>query len=1071
MVLGTGLVVGRIGSMSCGNGILCVWAVLLFGSSSPEAWAVDFNRDVRPILSEHCFKCHGPDGGARQAGLRLDTFEGATGDRTKGPAVVVGDPKASRLLVMVEHDDPTVRMPPVETGEQLSADQIEILRRWITDGAKYSKHWSFVSPVRWAPLNLADDDWSRNAVDRFVLARLRAEEIKPSPQADRRTLIRRLSFDLNGQPPTLWQIEAFLADWRPDAYQRLVRRLLDSPNFGERMSLDWLDAARYADTHGFNNDSKRTMWRWRDWVIDAFNTNLPYDRFIVEQLAGDLLANPTVEQHIATGFNRNHVVNSEGGIIDEEYRVEYVADRVHTTATVFMGLTMECARCHDHKYDPISQKDYYRFFAFFNNVPEKGEDGRIANAAPIISAPTRSQQARLSDLKNTRAVHHKAMSRSRGQLQGAGSGEPWVDQVGKLSQRKGPVHPEAPAIHLGFDRLKDGKLIDQARLDHEVKAKPQALLADGIDGLGIQLDGRRHLNLGALALTRGEKFSIGLWVHPDQRQSVSLVSKINDHVVKASTQYRRGIELRLDNERIEVRFSHTWPAYSINVKGEPVVEPRRWQHLMITYDGSGKAHGVRIYHDGRELDTQIIHDGLHAGGFNEGSPLLLCKGGPDAEPGFRGRIDDFRIYRQALNKDQISGFVEPLLLAEAIRINRLDYLAHHHLLANDEDYKGDFQAYTQAQQQLLELQHHLPSTMVMSEMPRMRQAYVLERGYYAARGETVEPAALEQLLVPFPNGAPRNRLGLGRWLARPDHPLTARVAVNRIWQQLFGTGLVKTAENFGLQGEWPSHRELLDFLAVELAESGWNLKQLIEQIVSSATYRQSSAIPPDLLKHDPENRLLGRGPRFRLPAELIRDQALAVSGLLEARIGGESVYPYQPDGLYRDVVVGANYPGTRWLTSKGADLYRRSIYTFWKRTLPYPGLVSFDAPEREFCMVRRSRTNTPLQALVLLNDPTYLEAARKLAERVMVSETDPQARLARAFELATARLPTKAELSILQDQLKRRLTHYGAHQEQAAALLKAGDSDREASLDAGELAAYTTVASMILNLDETVTKG
>jgi hypothetical protein len=775
---------------------------------------IDFDRQIRPILSENCYTCHGPDEGQRKAKLRLDTRDGALARlRRGGHAVVPGKPAESELLARVLADDPSERMPPERTKKRLTPPQIELLKRWIEQDAPYAKHWAFLPPRRPALPKTKRDGWARNAIDHFILARLERDGLAPSPEADRATLIRRVTLDLTGLPPTPEEVEAFLKDTSPQAYEKVVDRLLSSPHYGERMAVDWLDAARFADTHGYHIDAGRDMTRWRKWVIDAFNTNVPFDRFTVEQLAGDLLPGATLSQKIASGFNRNHMINFEGGAIPEEYHNAYIVDRVNTTATVWLGLTVGCAQCHDHKYDPISQREFYQLYAFFNNVPENGLDGSRGNAAPVVKVPTKAQKAELEKLDR---------------------------QIGALE---------------------------------------------------------------------------------------------------------------------------------------------------------GKIKSVK-----------------------------------DAAP-----------LQKALT---------------ALRKTRTD------------------------------LDNKLPTAMVMQEMPRPRDTFVLTRGEYNKKGEKVA-AGLPAALSPLPKGAPPNRLGLARWLVSPEQPLTSRVIVNRYWQLFFGTGLVKTVEDFGAQGELPSHPELLDWLAVEflnptpapLGTGGrhpWDVKRLVRLIVTSAAYRQSSKVTPEHVARDPENRLLARGPRFRLQAEFIRDQALAVSGLLNHEVGGTSVSPYQPAGLWQELASrgdSKNWSAQFFVQSHGKDLYRRTMYTFWKRTSPPPQLVTFDAPDREVCTVRRSRTNTPLQALVLMNDPTYVEASRKLAERMMRHAPDPSARLAFAFRLATARAPSEKELAVLTRVLDRQRDKYRQDTAAARKLLQVGESPWDDRLPPDDLAAYTVAASVILNLDEVVTKN
>jgi hypothetical protein len=757
---------------------------------------VDFDRQIRPILSENCFRCHGPDDHQRKAKLRLDQKDAALGH---GSVIVPGHADRSGLIDRLTSDDPARRMPPAKTGKRLTPGQAELLRRWIDEGAQWSRHWAWVKPSRPPLPAVRDARWPRNAIDRFILARLEKGGLRPSPEADRTTLLRRVTLDLTGLPPTPAEVDAFLADDAPDAYEKLVDRLLASPRFGERMALDWLDAARFADTHGYHIDSARDMTAWRDWVLRAFNANLPFDRFTVEQLAGDQLPGATVEQQVASGFQRNHMINFEGGAIPEEYHTAYLVDRVNTAGTVWLGLTVGCAQCHDHKYDPLTQKEYYQLFAFFHNVPENGLDGTKGNAVPLLRMPTAEQQRRLD------------------------------------------------------------------RLDAALK------------------------NL----------------------------------------------------------------------------EPR------AAKDRAAAAERDRL-----------------------------------------------RQERAALEKQE-------------------------------------------------------RTTMVMQEMPKPRDTFVLVRGQYDRHGDKVS-AALPAFLPPLPAGAPANRLGLARWLVDPEQPLTARVTVNRYWQLLFGTGLVKTAEDFGSQGEFPSHPELLDYLATELVRTGWDVKYTLRLLVTSAAYRQSSKVTPELAARDPDNRLLARMARVRLPAELIRDQALAVSGLLNGEVGGASVFPYQPKGIWEELMAredGANFTAQVYVQSHGKDLYRRGMYTFWKRTAPPPSLTALDAPDREVCTVRRPRTNTPLQALVLLNDPTYVEAARKLAERLLAEADAPDERVALAFRLATARRPTAAETAVLRKVYETQLAVYREDARAARKLLSVGESPRNERLDPAELAAWTMVASAVLNLDETVTRG
>jgi hypothetical protein len=838
----------------------CVTWLALITIAPIPAGAIDFNRDIRPILSNNCFKCHGPDAAERKAGLRLDAQEYALKPSESGaPTIIPGKPDESELVRRIFATDDE-QMPPADSNKRLSPAERTLLKEWIAAGAPWREHWAFVPPKRPAtPIVSAErTQWPRNPIDHFILARVEAEHLSPSPEADRPTLIRRLSLDLTGLPPTPEEVDRFVNDAGSDAYERLVERLLQSPHYGERLAQEWLDAARFADTNGYHIDNGRDMSRWREWVIASYNNNLPFDQFTVEQLAGDLLPNPTFDQLIASGFNRNHMTNFEGGAIPEEYHAAYIVDRVNTTSTVWLGLTVACTQCHDHKYDPLTQKEFYQLYAFFHNVPENGLDGGRGNSEPMIKLPSREQQARLDEL--VRAI--SAL-------------EPELD---------------APIAE-----------IDAAQVDWE---------------------------RGASAASK-----------PDEK----VPQAVRDALAVAA-------ETRDANQRGAIRR----------------------------------------------------------------------------------------------------------------------YFRRHH-----SELKPRFEALDKLKAEQAELDKVIPTTMVMREMASPRDTFLLVRGQYDKRGDKVLPG-VPACLPPLAEGTPANRLGLARWLVDPAHPLTSRVIVNRFWQMLFGTGLVKTSEDFGSQGERPSHPELLDWLAVEFRESGWDVKHLLRLMVTSATYRQTSASTAELLAKDPENRLLARMSRLRLPAETIRDQALAAGGLLDGRIGGPSVSPYQPVGLWEELMSredGKNWTAQVYVQSHGADLYRRTMYTFWKRTSPPPTLSTFDAPDREVCTVRRARTNTPLQALILMNDPTYVEAARKLAERVLAEPGTTDERLSKTFCLVVARRPSEREKEVLRRVFDTQLAAFRADPDAIEKLLAVGESPRDERFEPAELAAWATVASAILNLDEAVTRN
>ncbi len=1017
---------------------------------------VQFNRDVRPILSEFCFQCHGSDAATREAELRLDQFADATMDRGDGHRVIdPGNTSASELIHRITSTDDDVRMPPAESETVLGGDQIKILREWIEGGAEYEQHWSFL-PIRRPSLpTVKNISWPQNAIDHFVLSRIEQEGISPSRGTDPTTLIRRVSLALTGLPPTIDEVETFEREYAVNsnpAYFRLVDRLLASPRFGEQMAGGWLDAARYADTNGYFTDLDRTMWPWRDWVINAINANMPFDTFTIEQLAGDLLPNSTIAQKIATGFNRNHMVNNETGIIEEEFRVEYVADRVDTTATVWMGLTVGCARCHDHKFDPISQEEFYRFFALFNNVPERGLSGSQGNAAPLLKVPSEIQQRRLDEIDQQIKEMQRGYAAVKQQLAEAQSH--WESTV---ADQSAPFEPEHLVAHFALD----GKA-SNVDVPDEIK------FVRGMQGQAATFEGNACIEISdAIELERDDSFTISAWIKPNNGAGC-VVSKIDD------ANDMRGFDVVLRKSKVVVNLVHQFNRNSIQVSTLAKVPNSQWLHLTVTYDGSSRAAGVRIYLDGQAQTTEIGQNDLTATIRND-EPFRI--GRRQASTSYTGAIDDVRWYRRPLSVDEIgrlansqlvAGIVaapEGMQSADQTKKLRALFLQNH---ADPADARV-----AQKLDEALEEQRRLiadtPTTMVMEESDEINPAFILVRGQYDQHGKQVTPGVPEFLDIESGSQRQTNdRLDLAKWLVAPSHPLTARVTVNRIWERLFGTGLVRTADDFGTQGELPSHPELLDWLAMELIETDWDVKRLMRLIVSSATYRQSSNCSAELWRIDSENRWLARGPRFRMDAEMVRDNALAVSGLIVEKLGGPPVMPYQPAGVWADVTYDSDRD---YLNSDGESLYRRSLYTFWKRQSPPSNMLVFDAPTRETCLVQRSRTNTPLQALALMNDPTFVEAARKLAERVMLEDFDQASnRIAFAFRLATARNPSREESDVLVRVFRQQLDSFGHRKNAAAELVSVGSSPRNPSLDVTELAAWTTVASVILCLDETITR-
>jgi len=1049
-------------------------ALLLGASVSPADDQIEFNRDIRPLLSDACFACHGPDENTREGSLRLDQAAAASSVLPSGMrAVDPGKPLSSELVRRIFATDPETVMPPPETGKRLTEPQKALLKRWIEQGAPYEAHWSF-TPVKrprvpQAPVDLVD--WSRSPLDAFLLQQILKEQARPAPVADQYRLLRRVTLDLTGLPPTPEDLAEFTENPDPDALEQLVDRLIASPHYGERMALEWLDAARYADTHGFNNDTTRYMWRWRDWTIDAMNSGMPYDQFLTEQLAGDLLPAPTLNQRIATGFNRNHVINSEGGIIPEEYRVEYVADRVHTTATILMGVSLSCARCHDHKFDPFTQREYYQFFAFFNNLNEQGEAGRVGNAEPTIPAPTSDQ----SELQQRLARQLADLDRSLAErtARARETQADWEPRLRESYITRATV-PE-PQFHWPLDEARDAVVASRnPELHGQFVGKPQWV--PGRSGNAAEFDGNSHIEAGDVAsFERSDPYSFGAWVHLASRDAATVISRMDDAGA------HRGYDLLLVGGKLTAHLVHHWPDNALHVVSKAEVPINQWKHVFVTYDGSSRAEGLRLYVDGVLQEVEITHRHLD-GSVRTARPVRIGRRTSGAP--LRGKIDDVRIYDRELTAAEVAlvagtdGVREILDLPVAERsAEQTETLVRAYLDQHDPASRTDREQRAEIQKRQADLNQAIPSAMVMQEMPKPRPTFLLKRGQYDLPGEPVEPATPASL-PPFPATAPRNRLGLTQWLLAPEHPLTSRVAVNRIWAQFFGIGLVETVEDFGSQGEWPLQMDLLNWLAADYAAYDqpalprWDTRRIHRLIVTSAAYRQSSTVSPDLRDRDPANRLLARGPRFRLPAEAIRDQALAIAGLMSDRIGGPSVSPYQPAGLWDDVAVGADYEGTVYRQDRGEGLYRRSMYTFWKRTCPPPGLNTFDAPEREVCTARRSRTNTPLQALVLMNDPTYLEAARKAAERVLVhGGATLESRVAFAFQLVLSRPCKPEEVQIAARLVEQRRAWFRQHPADAAALLKVGESPRLESLAPDDLAAWTSLMSVMLNLDETITKS
>ncbi len=1022
-----------------------------------------FNRDVRPILSDRCYTCHGPDKNQRKTALRFDRESEAFAALARGGfAIVRGKPDESVLLKRVTSTDPVFRMPPAYEGHDALSDvEIETLRLWIEQGAEWERHWSFIPPVKAEMPDVGRLEWVRNAIDQLVLARLEQEGLEPSRPAERRTLIRRVSLDLTGLPPTPAESEAFLNDRGPDAFEKVVDRLLQSPRFAEHLASTWLDAARYADTNGYQTDGTRSMWRWRDWVLDAFNKNMPFDQFTIEQLAGDLLPDATRDQIIASGFNRNHRTTAEGGSVNEEFRVEYVVDRAVTTSTVWLGLTVGCARCHDHKFDPVTQKEFYQLFAYFNNVDEKGMVWNFGNEDPLIKAPLPEQELKLATLDARLAAATKNLDAMNGSIET--EQERW-----ETALKTGPADDWAPTRGLAGYFALDGEFaLDSftgGSIDGETDPDAvETVLGEGRLGLAADFDGTSYVDAGLIGnYSYLEPMSVSAWIYPTMNKDGAIVSSMTENPIGS------GWGLFLRGGKLWWHMSQRWTDLSMRLQTKNDVALNRWQHVTLSYDGKRKSKGVRVYIDGVEQEPDIIFDNLDWPSRSN-APLKIGGGG-GLDNRFVGRIDEVRVYGRELSAvearslsvvEDLGGLarIEPgkrsAAQAEKLHAAFLEQAASGAIVrARD--------TWFEARKVRDEYFESIPTVMVMKEGPT-RPAYILDRGLYDARGEQVA-AGIPAVLAPEA-GSPRNRLELARWLVDRSNPLTARVTVNRFWQMIFGVGLVKTVGDFGSQGEAPSNQDLLDWLAVEFMNSGWDIKALFKTMVMSNTYRQSSRVTPEMIERDPENRLLARGPRYRLAAGTIRDQALAVSGALVEKIGGPSVKPYQPPGLWSE--VSAN----KYEEDSGEGLYRRSMYTYWKRTVAPPSMMNFDASDREVCTVNVGRTNTPLQALNLMNDVTFVEGSRRFAERLLREAGDAAAdRIQAAYLLALGRPARGPEVTVLAKLLESFVDRYADDLDAAEALVSEGDSAWDQSLDVRELAAYTGLASLILNLDEVVTK-
>ncbi len=1090
-------------------------------SAAPEVKEkLSFNTHIQPILSENCYQCHGPDPGSRKDGLRLDRAEYAYAPHEKsGPAIIRGDAAKSPLVLRIESRDEKEMMPPPEAHKTLKPAEIALLRRWIAEGAEYQEHWAFIAPQRPAVPAVAPTSpsagWAHTPIDAFILARLAKAQLAPSPEADRRTLIRRVSFDLTGLAPSPAEVEAFVHDTAPGAYERVVDRLLASPRYGEHRARYWLDYVRYADTHGLHFDNYRSIWPYRDYVIRAFNANKPFDRFVREQLAGDLQPARTIDELTATGFVRNSITTNEGGTITEEVTVALTRDRVEAFGGTFLGLTTGCAACHDHKFDPISQKDFYTLSAFLNNTADQAWDLNVADPVPVFRLPSDENRAAVEAALAARAgLQTRLAARQRA-----------VDEAFRqwlaTGARPRTVSPQNLELRLRFDEGR-GEVIRNtapgaATAAFTANTNPLVWGEESWLWPSARFDINTQLPLGNIGdVEVDQSFSAGGWVKPRDKPggrnpvTGSLFSRV------ASTDrggrgweitYERdffAVNIVQDNNPAALAYRQVSPTpltpsffaqqaqrfpspllvsqkptqYAIQLIAKNKY-PREWTHLFVTYDGSGRAAGVRLFIDGQPVETQVKSDSLQPGLTirTQGITHLGRRVGSQPMPFRETRYQDIRFYRRALSPAEVARLQYEEIAAEILARQpnparwssdeRFVALDKFFLAERDPESKQITAKLDTIDEQIDKLTAGGTPTLITRERSSPAYAAILKRGVFTERLERVEPAT-PHFLPPLPAGASRDRLGLAEWLVSAEQPLTARVTVNRMWQEIFGRGLVETSEDFGVMGARPTHPELLDWLAVEFRESGWDMKKMYRLLVLSAVYRQSAVVTPDRLAKDPGNRLLARGPRFRLDGEMIRDAALQASGLLVEKIGGAPVKPYQPAGVWEEIAMLGSTTGI-YKEDEGSSLYRRSVYTLWKRAAPPASMETFDAPSREVVCIRRPRSNTPLQALVTMNDPQFVEAARKLAERAVQAAPTSEGRLDFLAQTVLSRSLDARELAVFAKAQSRYRTFFQAHADDAIALLQVGRSPM-AALDPAELAEWTLVSSQFFNLDEFLTK-
>ncbi len=1030
-------------------------AITKFDKSLPAV--IDYNLHVKPILSDKCFLCHGPDKNhGQKAGLNLSNSDDAQAELKDGQhAIVPGNLSKSELYARIITSDQDLQMPTKASNRVLTDYERAVLTKWIEQGAVYKPHWAFTAPEKKNLPEVKDKAWPKNGIDYFVLNKLEENNLKPSPEADKETLLRRVTLDLTGLPPTIEETDAFLADKSTDAYEKVVDKLLHTTQYAEKMTVDWLDVSRYADTYGYTVDRYRPMWPWRDWVIKAFNENMPFDKFVTWQLAGDLLPNATREQKLATAFNRNHAQNAEGGIINEEFRNEYVIDRTSTLGTAFLGLTVGCARCHDHKFDPVSQKDFYSLYSFFDNVDEPGQIS-FDNSTPgptilMTNAKQDSIIAYLTNKEKEKINEEKAIVEKE-----KPDFEKWKQKNNNaisFDLKKGLQ------AHYTFDKLLKDSFINET--NPKIKGGvADPVLVPGKFGNAFKSNGDDILKLGKVGIfNRFQPFSIGVWINIPKDINKGIIFHKGDGDI---TYGFRGYFLRLRDDKVEFLMAHTWPYNNILKVTEQELPKEKWIQLTLTYNGSGKADGIKLFVDGKEANMITEKDNLFKDIlFDRKDEPGLQVGADWRGTGFKnGLVDDIYVYDRELNPSEVPLLIKSPLSEKSVMPDR--DLQQYYFSTVSNSYQQKEKELQEIRQQRNKLMEDIPEMMVMEEMKQKRQAHILMRGAYDAPGAEVHPD-VPSAVLPYPANLRRDRLGLAQWLMNPKNPLTARVIVNRYWQTYFGTGIQKTADNFGNQGSVPADLELLDWLAITFRESRWDIRAMQKLIVLSATYRQSSYASPESLAKDPDDALLSRGPAFRLTAEMIRDGALKASGLLSDSVGGPSVKPYQPAGLW-------SVSSDAYKQDSGANLYRRSMYTFWKRTNPPPSMGTFDAPLRASCVVQRQKTSTPLQSLVLLNDPQFIEAAKVISVNSLKKNNNVDDRIIYCYRSLTARKPSAKEMNVLEKLYSSQYEKFKKEPNKMKGWLTAGQYKIEKEKDLPAIAAGAVVASAIMNSDAFITK-